>query len=264
MNNRYAITFGEVAILHIGGKEYGNGRLDHGFSTEELKLIASNNDNTEYISISDKLPQNLRNNNDAGILIFRSNLKKKNKINQKKFTISLNKKEADKLYFEQENINYDNKYWDNRRKKTLNKRARYNIVFGNENISHSNDYKQCSIVAFKDLKYLNKFRKRLKIILGEKTKKLNAEGNKYFHKDSGIGFHGDAERKIVICLSLGKSTTLRYHWRLAGSSEHTLEPTDIKLNHGDVYIMSEKATGWDWKLRSKVRVVHGAGSKYIN
>ena len=71
-------------------------------------------------------------------------------------------------------------------------------------------------------------------------------------------------KKIVICLSLGKSTILRYHWRLPGSSDHKFEPTDIKLNHGDVYIMSEKATGWDWKLRSKVRVVHGAGSKYIN
>lgn len=263
MENRYAITFGEVAILHIGGKEYGKGRLDHGFSTQELKKIAENNNNAEYVSISDKLPEKLRKENEAGILIFRSTLKKQNNSNNKKFTISLNKKEADKLYLEQETINYDKKYWDNRRKKTLNKRARYNIVFGKEKKNNSNDYKQCSVIAFNDLKYLKKFRKRLKLILGSKSRKLNAEGNKYFHKDSGIGFHGDAERKIVICLSLGKSTILRYHWRLPGSSDHTLEPTDITLNHGDVYIMSEKATGYDWKLRSKVRVVHGAGKKYI-
>ena len=110
MNNRYAITFGEVAILHIGGKEYGKGRLDHGFSTDELKLIASNNYNTEYISISDKLPQNLRKDNEAGILIFRSNSEKNNSIS-KKFIIGLNQKEADKLYLEQESIQYDNKYW---------------------------------------------------------------------------------------------------------------------------------------------------------
>ena len=99
MNNRYAITFGEVAILHIGGKEYGKGRLDHGFSTDELKLIASNNYNTEYISISDKLPQNLRKDNEAGILIFRSNSEKNNSIS-KKFIIGLNQKEADKLYLD--------------------------------------------------------------------------------------------------------------------------------------------------------------------
>ena len=262
MNNRYAITFGEVAILHIGGKEYGNGRLDHGFSTNELKKIAKNNNNTEYVSISDKLPNKLRKENEAGILIFRSVLNNQNN-KDKKFVIGLSKKEADKLYLEQESINYDVKYWDNRRKTTLNKRARYNIVFGKNKINHSNDYKQCSVVSFTDLKYLNRFKRRLKLILGEKAKKLNAEGNKYFHDKSGIGYHGDAERKIVICLSLGKSTILRYHWRLPGSSEHELEPTDIKLNHGDVYIMSEKATGWDWKSRSKVRVVHGAGNNYI-
>ena len=39
MNNRYAITFGEVAILHTGGKEYGNGRRQNGFSCEELQNI---------------------------------------------------------------------------------------------------------------------------------------------------------------------------------------------------------------------------------
>ena len=220
MNNRYAITFGEVAILHIGGKEYGKGRLEHGFTTTELKKIAEENTDTEYISISDKLPRKLRTGNDAGILIFRSVLNKKNN-KDKKYVLGLTKKEADKLYLEQETVEYDQKYWDNRRLK------------------------------------------RLKLVLGNKTKKLNAEGNKYFHDKAGIGYHGDAERKIVICLSLGKPTTLRYHWRLPGSSDHKLEPTDINLNHGDVYIMSEKATGYDWKSRSKVRVVHGAGKNYI-
>jgi alkylated DNA repair dioxygenase AlkB len=262
MNNRYAITFGEVAILHIGGKEYGKGRLEHGFTTTELKKIAEENTDTEYISISDKLPRKLRNGNDAGVLIFRSISNNQNN-KDKKFVLGLNKKEADKLYLEQETVEYDQKYWDNRRSKTLNKRARYNIVFGKNKIEHSKDYKQCSIAGFSDLKYLNKFRKRLKLVLGNKTKKLNAEGNKYFHDKAGIGYHGDAERKIVICLSLGKPTTLRYHWRLPGSSDHKFEPTDINLNHGDVYIMSEKATGYDWKSRSKVRVVHGAGNSYI-
>ena len=262
MNNRYAITFGEVAILHIGGKEYGKGRLKHGFSTEELKKIAEDNEDTEYISISDKLPRQLRGDNEAGVLIFRSVSNNQNN-KDKKFLLGLNKKEADKLYSEQETVEYDKKYWDNRRQKTLNKRARYNIVFGKERIEHSDNYKQNSVASFSDLKYLNKFRKRLHLILGQKAKKLNAEGNKYFHEKAGIGYHGDSERKIVICLSLGKPTTLRYNWRLPGSSEHTLEPTDIKLNHGDVYIMSEKATGYDWKSRSKVRVVHGAGDSYI-
>lgn len=37
---------------------------------------------------------------------------------------------ADRLYQEQEEIEYDRKFYDNRRKKTLNKQARFNIVFG--------------------------------------------------------------------------------------------------------------------------------------
>ena len=87
----------------------------------------------------------------------------------------------------------------------------------------------------------------------------------YDHNKSGIGFHGDAERKIVICLSLGQKSILRFQWRMPGSSEHNHPPTDLIVNHGDIYIMSEKATGFDWKKRSKVRVVHAAGhTSYIN
>lgn len=68
----------------------------------------------------------------------------------------------------------------------------------------------------------------------------------------------------MICLNLGKKSTLRYYWRVPNSSENRFGPTDITVKHGDVYIMSEKASGHDWRLRSKVRLVHAAGSsKYI-
>lgn len=35
-DRRYAITFGEVAILHVGGEEMGK-MSDRGFSVEEFK-----------------------------------------------------------------------------------------------------------------------------------------------------------------------------------------------------------------------------------
>lgn len=79
-----------------------------------------------------------------------------------------------------------------------------------------------------------------------------------------MGFHGDCERKIVICLSLGRSMRLRFHWRSPGSFKNSEQPIDIDLKHGDVYIMSEKATGNDWKKNSRYRLVHGVGSsKFI-
>lgn len=68
----------------------------------------------------------------------------------------------------------------------------------------------------------------------------------------------------MICLNLGKSSILRYYWRAANSSENKYGPIDIKVRHGDVYIMSEKASGHDWRHSSKYRLVHAAGSsKYI-
>jgi len=261
-DSRYAITFGEVAILHVGGKEIGNGIREQGFTTTELKLISEKlGDLAEYISISDSLPEHLKQDNDAGILVIRCNSESKTDD-----TIPVSKDFANRLYLEQKNkVTYDNKYWDNRRGKTLNKRARENIVFGAEEIEHSDDYRQSSVKSFSNLPELLKIKSLLPNIIGNKANGLNAEGNHYHQPKSGIGYHGDAERKIVICLSLGKSSILRYNWRMPGSSEHTHKPIDVEVNHGDIYIMSEKATGFDWKKRSKVRVVHGAGYKsYID
>ena len=76
-----------------------------------------------------------------------------------------------------------------------------------------------------------------------------------------MGFHGDCERKIVISLSVGRKMTMRFFWRKPGSTENKIGPIDLELNHGDLYVMSEKATGNDWKKRSRYRVVHGVGSK---
>lgn len=256
--NRFAITFGEVAIHHVGSKEIGT-KLSDGFSTKELLEISQklNKKNVEnkLIKLSDYLPKEFRKENDASVLLIKNGVKYLLKDDEA----------ANNLYQEQLNIEYDKKYFDTRRQKTLNKRARYNIVFGDNDVNPSNDYKKFSIKSFSSLKYLKKIRKKLHKKFGIKAKKLNAEGNKYFEEKSGIGFHGDAERRIVICISLGKSSTLRYRWRLPGSSENQFNPIDLKVEHGDIYIMSKKATGYDWKKRSKVRIVHAAGNKkYIN
>jgi len=256
---RYAITFGEVAIFHVGGTELGAKRRDEGYSVNELKNLKNFfGDNAEYISLDNKLPENLRKGNEAGVLLIRYS-------NNSENTIPISNDFANKLYEEQLSIDYDDKYFDSRRQKILNKKARKNIVFGNLKIEHSEDYKQPSVKSFNDLYYLFKFKNLLPSFFGKKAEELNAEGNFYNHSKSGIGFHGDAERKIVICLSLGKSAILRFQWRLPFSSEHTYDPIDININHGDIYIMSEKATGFDWKSRSKVRVVHASGHEnYIN
>ena len=65
------------------------------------------------------------------------------------------------------------------------------------------------------MKFLNATVERLRndiakglINIGSKTKVLInvVEGNRYYDlKKTGIGFHGDTERVVVICLSIGLS-----------------------------------------------------------
>ena len=54
-------------------------------------------------------------------------------------------------------------------------------------------------------------------------------------------------------------------WRLPHCSENALGPINIPVGHGDIYIMSEKATGFDVMDKNLFRVVHGAGAdEYVN
>ena len=87
------------------------------------------------------------------------------------------------------------------------------------------------------------------------------EGNRYYNlKNTGIGFHGDTERVVVICISIGcDNYPMRWQW--FKDAMPVGQPIDITLNCGDVYIMSEKAVGSDWKLRSIYTLRHAAGAE---
>jgi len=88
------------------------------------------------------------------------------------------------------------------------------------------------------------------------------EGNRYYDlKKTGIGFHGDTERVVVICLTIGGGGgyPMRFQWFKDGMPIGN--SIDLALNDGDVYIMSEKSVGADWKLRSKYTLRHSAGAE---
>ena len=69
---RFAITFGEVAILHSGSKEIGKIR-DKGFSVAELRKIKKIK-NSKLIMLSDILPDELRKENEACLLVIKMEL----------------------------------------------------------------------------------------------------------------------------------------------------------------------------------------------
>ena len=157
------------------------------------------------------------------------------------------------------------------RGKPMNKRARTNLCFvaGREQEPAVLEGKG-SIYDLKKMEVLNKGVERLRkeitdglIEIGSKTKvEINVvEGNRYYNlKNTGIGFHGDTERVVVICISIGcDNYPMRWQWFKDGMPVG--KPIDISLNCGDVYIMSEKAVGADWKLGSKYTLRHSAGAK---
>ena len=157
------------------------------------------------------------------------------------------------------------------RGKRMNKRARTNLCFVGGREQEPAVYEgKGSIYDLKKMMFLNKGVEKLRkqisdglIEIGSKTKvEINVvEGNRYYNlKDTGIGFHGDTERVVVICISIGcDNYPMRWQWFKDGMPVG--KPIDIRLNCGDVYIMSEKAVGADWKKKSKYTLRHSAGAK---
>src|SRR5690606_9210135 len=118
-----------------------------------------------------------------------------------------------------------------------------------------------TVIAYNRVPLLNKL--RLKIIEIVKNSlntdiDLKVESNYYYDtKQCYIGWHGDTERRVVIGCRLGAEYPLSYKWyhRSSPISDHMT----IYLQHGDIYIMSEKATGYDWKKSSILTLRHSAG-----
>jgi len=93
---------------------------------------------------------------------------------------------------------------------------------------------------------LCKLRELFEATFGHKAKGLVAEGNRYFDVTKcGISFHGDGERKVVIALRLGASMPLHYQWFRNGKPIGSR--VELTISHGDIYIMSDKAVGHDWR-----------------
>jgi len=158
---------------------------------------------------------------------------------------------------EMSGLNMDKKAW--MRGRVVNKHARWNLCF--DDISQNPDYvnKKGTIVAFKDVPILNAIKTELSETL---ETPLIGELNYYYDiSKTGIGWHGDSERRIVIGIRLGESMSLCYNWY------YQFKPVGTKLtcmlNDGDVYFMSEKAVGTDWKRSSVYTLRHSAGcNKY--
>ena len=122
------------------------------------------------------------------------------------------------------------------------------------------------IWIFLDSDRINNYKKFINLIPDSKnigvifrSKKIKKEYHNV--KKCGIGEHGDEERIKVIALSLGASRPISWRWF------HRCKPISERqtfiLNKGDMYIMSEKTTGHDWKKQVIRTLRHCAGEKYV-
>jgi hypothetical protein len=127
------------------------------------------------------------------------------------------------------------------------------------------DYEQKKgrIISFAHLPLLAHIRAHLPTLLNPKATNMVAEANFYHNvAKCGIGYHGDKERKVVVGVRLGSSFPLVYQWYQ--NSARIGPRIDLDLHHGDMYVMDEKACGFDSRKRKIPTLRHAAGcDKYI-
>lgn len=247
MQGTVTITFGDQAENHVGMQKIGE-LADVGFTHEDLlfsqELLLKEGVTSELIDLCKA--GNVSGAEPAYVLIIRNSLE------------TLFGETADNLFKEQSTLTVDKQARMYGR--VVNKHARWNLCFSET--AQEPDYinGKGRIVAYSQVPLLEKLRKTLPVFFGDKAASLVAEGNYYYDiTKCGIGYHGDFERKRVIALRLGETMPLHYQWFQGGVPVGDRIP--LTLGHGDMYVMSEKATGCDWKKKLVKTLRHAAGAK---
>jgi hypothetical protein len=241
------ITFGENVENHIGNQQIGNSNCEYGISYSNLEIIKkgfeSKNYKCEFYELHN-IP-NMVIEEKAGLLVI------KNFIN----TFIKNDNATKELFDEIVKLDWDKKFLSSN--KVKNKKARYNLCFADFSQEPNYQAGKGRIYNFNNFNILSKIRKCMNKIA---KIDINAEGNYYYDINKCyIKYHGDTERKIVIGLRLGATFPLFYQWYI-NNSPVTQKPLQINLENGDLYIMSSKAVGNDWKNPNIFTLRHAAGN----
>lgn len=244
-NDGLTITFCECGENHIGNQKIGQVAKE-GFTYTDLQNIkddlAQYSIKCELTNLGDYLPQEYGK-IDTGVLIIRNGA-------------NIFVKPPDLLWEELRNLTYDKHalmYG-----KVCQKHARHNLCFSDVDQTAKYEEGKGTIISFAHIPYLSHMRNNLSILLGTKANNLVAEANYYYNVDKcGIGYHGDAERKIVVGLRLGKSFPLSYYWHMGKT--RISQKIEFNLNHGDIYVMDEKTCGFDYKRKIVPTLRHAAG-----
>lgn len=239
MSETITLTFGDRAENHKGMQIIGKS-ADSGFTKKQLIKIAKELRKRGHdVDIYDL---SVDGSDKAFILICKN---------------FLNRDEHDKLLTEMLNLNWDSKAFMYGR--VVNKKARHNLCFDNESQEPDYENGKGRIISFSIVPELNDIKEYLESLT---ESELKVEGNYYYDtKKCGIGFHGDTERKQVIGIRLGETFPLYFQWYLNNKIVND-SLFEFDLSGGDLYIMSEKTTGNDWKRSSIMTLRHSAGKEF--
>lgn len=253
------ITLSECAENHVGMQQVGQRLAEgSGLSFNDLFLVEQNaielGYETEWHALGFNLPVDMRADEyDAYFLVIRNGLQ------------MLMGEKYQQLIDEIKSVGplCDKKMYN--KGKVVNKNARFNTTFAEERQDPDYENKKGTTLAFKDFRCIQELvKERIVELLSTNANcaNLNAEVNYYFDPSNcGIGFHGDAERRIVIGMRVGATMDLHFQWFFQG--QPIGEREICTLHEGDLYFISEKAVGTDWHRRNIPTLRHAAGcTKY--
>jgi hypothetical protein len=255
------LTFGDMAENHVGMEKLGH-LVDKGkgFDLDDLISIKQKMENIGgicelnsldlYRPISEWTEDDLKIDiEDAHVLIIRDgvNLLLKNCSNF----------DANAMFREQIVLDVDRQAFMYGR--VVEKHARWNLCFDDESRAPDYENGKGRIIGYNEVPITKKLYEQFETYFGEKATNLKGEGNYYYDiRKCGIGFHGDSERRKVIGVRLGaNSMPLHYQWFKDGSVVG--DRIVLNINGGDIYIMSEKAVGTDWKKKKVFTLRHATG-----
>ena len=227
---------------------------DYGFSNNDILRVHSQfSETSEIYNLKDMLPPSIQDIPDVFILIIRNN--GNNILDQLLQILITSESNSDGIIT---GVQWDTEKYKNGQIKQS--KEKYKLIFKDlyEEYKINSNYQlnKGTIYNYKripQLEYIKCFFES--ILYGP----FVIEGNCYYNKkECYTSMHRDKKRKKVIGLKLGGSSPLNFRWY--HGTIRCSETKTIILNHGDIYILSELATGSIKEKLTKLFIKYSEGS----
>ena len=244
------ITFGDVAENHARMQKIGT-LHERGYSAASLQALGEKLQRmgltTEYVSLNQRwLCLNTHHPfPEASVLIIRRGVQH-----------ILGTNSTQPLQDEHAPLDVDKKAFMKGR--VVNKHARWNLCF--DDVDQEPDYEtgKGRIVAYEHIPLTQQIRET--IAMWTEDELLKGEANYYYDLSKcGIGYHGDGERRKVFAMRFGASEQAPLYYQWFQDSAPVGERIPLILGDGDMYVMSEKAVGFDWLKKKIPTLRHATG-----